>query len=424
MSSITDRLVREVDDVQITDKLASRLSRMPDYEAENRALGLLAQELAINPRGVLQKCAELVMALCRADSAGISILERGETSDMLRWHAAAGEFARNLHGTMPRDASPCGTVMERDRVLLFRDAERFFPALRGVEPRIYENLLAPWHVEGTPVGTLWAIKHTSEGQFDAEDARVLESLARLAAAAFQMTSALDEAKAERVQLEKRTTALHKAEARLNVLVSELQHRTQNLLSVVGSVADRTARSSNDLAEFRVRFQDRLGGLSRVQRLLSRANDYDEVPFEDLIETELAAMGSGTDRVRLDGPKGVRLRSSSVQTLAMALHELATNAVKYGALAQPDAKLSVTWHLQVDGEENRYWLHIDWRESGVKMPHSGSKPSGSGQGRTLIENALPRALGAITSFELGQDGVHCTIAIPALAVPARDPNGRS
>lgn len=101
---------------------------------------------------------------------------------------------------------------------------------------------------------------------------------------------------------------------------------------------------------------------------------------------------------------------------MALHELATNAVKYGALAQPDAKLSVTWHLQVDGQENQPWLHIDWLESGVKMPPSGSKPSGSGQGRELIEGALPYGLGAITSFELGPDGVHCTIAIPVLAIP--------
>ena len=142
------------------------------------------------------------MELCHADSAGISILEPGGTSGMLRWHAAAGGFAANLHGIMPREASPCGTVMERDRVLLSHEAERFFPALRGVEPRIYENLLAPWHVKDEALGTLWAIRHTPEGRFDAEDARVLQSLARFAAAAFQMTSALDEAKADRTELER------------------------------------------------------------------------------------------------------------------------------------------------------------------------------------------------------------------------------
>ena len=190
-------LVRGVDDVLITAELASRPSPTPDYETESRALGLLAQEMATNPGGVLQKCAELVMELCHADSAGISILEPGGASGVLRWHAAAGGFAPNLHGTMPQEASPCGTVMERNCVLLFHEAERFFPALRGVEPRIYENLLAPWHVKGKAVGTLWAIRHTPEGRFNGEDARVLQSLARFAAAAFQMTLAFDEAIAER-----------------------------------------------------------------------------------------------------------------------------------------------------------------------------------------------------------------------------------
>lgn len=186
-----------IDDFLITAQLANRPSRAPDYEAESRALGLLAQEMATNPGGVLQKCADLVIELCHADSAGISVLEPGETSDMLRWQAAAGAFAANLYGTMPREASPCGTVMERDCVLLFNEAERFFPALLGVEPRIYENLLAPWHADGKAVGTIWAIKHTAHGRFDAEDARVLQSLARFTAAAFQTIPALDEATAER-----------------------------------------------------------------------------------------------------------------------------------------------------------------------------------------------------------------------------------
>lgn len=411
MSGAADRLVRGVDDVLITGELSTRPSRTPDYEAESRALGLLAKGMATDPRGMLQECAELAMELCHADSAGISILEPGGASGILRWHAAAGEFAVNLDGTMPREASPCGTVMERDCVLLFKEAEGFFPALKSVEPRIYENLLAPWHAKGEAVGTLWAIKHHPDGRFDAEDARILQSLARFAAAAFQMISALDEATAKRIELEQRTIALHEAQARLNVLVSELQHRTQNVITVVRSIADRTARSCRSLSEFRVQYTDRLDALSRVQKLLSRLSEHDQISFDELIETEMAAIGSETERVILDGPKGVLLRSSSVQTLAMALHELATNALKYGALAQRDAKLSVTWRLQVDDIQNRPWLHIDWRESGVKMPPSGSKPVGGGQGRTLIEKALPYGLRAITSFELGEDGVRCTIALP-------------
>ncbi|AWN51489.1 PAS domain S-box protein [Methylobacterium sp. 17Sr1-1] len=212
-----DPLVKGVDDVLITAELATRPSRAPDYETESRALGRLAQEMATNPRGVLQKCAELVMELCHADSAGISILEPGGAGGVLRWHAAAGGFAPNLHGTMPQEASPCGTVIERDCVLLFHEAERFFPALRGVEPRIYENLLAPWHVEGKAVGTLWAIRHTPEGRFDGEDARVLQSLARFAAAAFQMTLALDEAIAERSAIRASEQQLRESEEKYRTL---------------------------------------------------------------------------------------------------------------------------------------------------------------------------------------------------------------
>lgn len=211
--------VSGVDDVLITAELARRPHRTPDFEAESRALGLLAQEMAANPGGVLQKCAELVLELCHAESAGISILEPGGTSGVLRWHAAAGAFASNLYGTMPREASPCGTVMERNCVLLFNEAERFFPALKDVEPRIYENLLVPWHLQNEPVGTLWAVRHIPDGKFDAEDARILQSLARFAAAAFQMTSALEYAKSERGELEERTKMLRETEARLRAAIN-------------------------------------------------------------------------------------------------------------------------------------------------------------------------------------------------------------
>lgn len=200
----------------------------------------------------------------------------------------------------------------------------------------------------------------------------------------------------------------------HVLVAELQHRTRNLMGVVRSLSDKTARASTDLADFRNRFRDRLDALARVQGLLSRLNEHDRVTFEELIEDELTAMDGAAERVSLVGPKGVRLRSSMVQMLAMALHELATNAVKYGAIGQPQGSLEVSWSEEEDGPGQRPWLHIDWRESGVTMPPAGSRPTGGGQGRELIERALPYQLSAKTTYELGPDGVHCTISIPVSA----------
>jgi PAS domain S-box-containing protein len=205
---------RTVADVLITAELNSRASRAPDFEAENRALGLLAQEMGTNPRGVLQKCTELVMELCRADSAGISILEAGGSDGILRWHAASGAFAANLQGTTPREASPCGTTIARDSMLLFSQAGRFFPALRGVDPPVYENLLVPLKVDGEPIGTLSAMKHTAEGRFEAEDARLMASLARFASAALQVTGTLAEARDGIAALDERLQALREREERL------------------------------------------------------------------------------------------------------------------------------------------------------------------------------------------------------------------
>ncbi|MGV4791773.1 CheR family methyltransferase [Rhizobium sp. F40D2] len=202
--------------------------------------------------------------------------------------------------------------------------------------------------------------------------------------------------------------------RMRVLVGELQHRTRNLMAVVRSMADKTLRTSTDLADFHKKFRDRLDVMARVQGFLSRLQDGDRITFDQLIRSELASHGVAegeASRVILQGPDGVRLRSTTVQTLALSMHELATNAVKYGALSQPQAHLAILWRVEKQGEDGKPWLHVDWRESQVKMPPAGSGPQGGGQGRELIERALPYQLDAKTSYVLDEDGVHCTIAIP-------------
>ena len=215
------------------------------------------------------------------------------------------------------------------------------------------------------------------------------------------------------------TERRESEERQKVLIGELHHRTRNLMTVVLALSDMTARSSTDLDHFRVRFQSRLEALARVQGLLSRLSDLDRVTFDELIQNELEAMGGDPDRITLDGPSGIRLRSSTVQTLAMALHELATNAVKYGALGQTGGRLAVTWSLDADDHADTPWLHIDWRETGITLPAEGASSCVKGQGRELIERALPYQLKARTTYSLTDDGVHCTIALPVSASPGMD-----
>ncbi|MBV9081177.1 MAG: PAS domain S-box protein, partial [Acidobacteriaceae bacterium] len=232
----------------ITAELNRRPSRDADYAAENRALTVLTKQMAQDPGGVLQKLAELVVELCRADSSAVSILEPGPENAVFRWHAAAGAFKSNVNRTMPRDGSPCGTAVSRDDILLFKEPERCFPALRVFEPRIYENLLAPWHVNGEAVGTVWAIRHTPEHSFDAEDARLLQSVSPFAAAAYQITSALEQAKTSGKELEQgvahRTRAL--SEALENLRASEERYRliVENALDYAILTVDVEGRIAN------------------------------------------------------------------------------------------------------------------------------------------------------------------------------------
>ncbi len=210
------------------------------------------------------------------------------------------------------------------------------------------------------------------------------------------------------ELEKHQVALREREDRLTTVIAELGHRTRNLLTVVSSIADNTMRKSDD---FGASFHDRLRALGRVQDLLLRQQRGDQVTFDELIEVELAALsvnGGDRGRVTLDGPKGVRLPTDTLQTLAVAVHELITNAVKYGALKQPNGHLTIRWRQEISEERGEPWLHIDWKESGVEIP---TAVGGTGQGRALIERVLPDQFGARTTFALDADGVHCTISLP-------------
>jgi two-component sensor histidine kinase len=213
------------------------------------------------------------------------------------------------------------------------------------------------------------------------------------------------------KLEQHEVALREREERLALVVAELQHRTRNLISVVGAIADDTMRTSGTFEDFKATYRDRLEVLGRAQDLLFRTNRGGRVTFDELLNSELAAQSihtEGSGSVTLDGPNGIRLRSGTVQTLAMVLHELVTNAVKYGALRQPNGHLTVRWRHEVSADNGKPWLHIDWKEGGVEMPPG----AGSGNGRELIERALPYQFDARTTFALEPDGVHCTISLPA------------
>lgn len=203
-----------------------------------------------------------------------------------------------------------------------------------------------------------------------------------------------------------------AAQRLQVMVEELKHRTRNLLGVVQGIAHQTMRSSKDLQEFEGAFSDRLHALGQVQDLLSKADDAD-VPMTAVVGAELDALAAGDLKYRItsEGPD-LRLQNSAVQMFSLALHELATNARKYGALAQSGGRLSVRWSIRkLDQEEPR--LEFEWRETGLDIVPG--EPTARGYGRYLIERALPLALGGETSYAFTPDGLRCEFSFPLYKV---------
>lgn len=206
--------------------------------------------------------------------------------------------------------------------------------------------------------------------------------------------------------------LRRLQEQQRVMVAELQHRTRNLIAVITSIAKETLAQTGPGPTFVAQFRDRLGALSRVQGLLSRSSET-PITIGALVRMELEALGVGEPHASLSGPS-VLLPSFTVQTLALAIHELATNARKHGALSIPGGSLAVTWSKRIaaDPAADDGWLVLEWRETGARpTEQDADRAAHRGYGRELIEDALPFALGARTRFELDAQGVRCWIELP-------------
>ena len=191
-----------------------------------------------------------------------------------------------------------------------------------------------------------------------------------------------------------------AEQREHLLAREVDHRAKNLLAVVQSVVQLSRAGSVD--ELKEGLTGRIQALARAHSLLADAR-WEGVELTQLAEEELAPFrGGDAGRVSCTGP-AILLRPSAAQSLALVLHELTTNAAKYGALSQPGGTLDVDWGLE-NGQ-----LLLNWIEAG------GSKvkaPSDSGFGSRLITTSIDRQLRGQVDREWTETGLHCRLRIPA------------
>ncbi|GGC63078.1 sensor histidine kinase [Chelatococcus reniformis] len=202
------------------------------------------------------------------------------------------------------------------------------------------------------------------------------------------------------------TELKQGEQRLRFLMREVTHRSKNMLAVIQAMARQTAAGSGSLPEFLHRFGDRLQSLSASQDLLVQETGAG-VPLAVLIRSQL---GHAADliggQIRLDGPP-VTLGGDAIQHLGLALHELATNAAKYGSLSTPDGRVNIDWSVEAATEGDRF--RMSWREEGGPPV---APPSRRGFGQVVIERTVARTLAGEVELRYAPEGVHWTLDAPA------------
>jgi PAS domain S-box-containing protein len=203
-----------------------------------------------------------------------------------------------------------------------------------------------------------------------------------------------------------------AEQRQKLLIDELNHRVKNTLARVQSLAAQTVRGAPDPQEFRTRFEGRLIALSKAHDQLT-AHHWEHADLRAVLAESVAPYTGEIERVVLRGEEVV-LGPRAVLTLAMAFHELTTNAAKYGALSVAGGRIEIGWQRVAAAGETPAQLQIDWRETGGPevVP-----PQRRGFGSRMIEGAIAAELGGSAKMAFSPAGLRCAIDIPLSAATA-------
>jgi two-component sensor histidine kinase len=245
-------------------------------------------------------------------------------------------------------------------------------------------------VEDKPFGIL-EVDSRQFRNFAQDDVDFLQNYTNLLSSAIKRVNAQAEL-AERAQHE-------------SVLKNELQHRINNMLTTIRAVARRTRARSESLDEFARSFDDRLAAIARTHALLSRT-ETSAVPMRELLTLELSAHGAVEGENLTQRGPGLLISAKQAQGLSMALHELATNAVKHGALSADNGRIDVSWETEVSSATNQ--LRIRWRETGITIER---EPTRRGFGTDILEKSIPHLLHGRFERTLHRDGIECLIVLP-------------
>ena len=197
------------------------------------------------------------------------------------------------------------------------------------------------------------------------------------------------------------TEVMEGEAHQRLLIAELNHRVKNMLAVAVSVVRQTAKRASSVPDYSTALVSRLEGMARSYELLSREN-WTEARIDELARQSLQPFD--LERIHLNGPE-VMLKPRQALSLGMVLHELATNASKYGALSTPDGQVEVSWDLS-DADATK--LGLRWSERGGPAIQ---KPQGRGFGLTLVERETSHSLGGAAEIDWRAGGLAVALQVP-------------
>ena len=207
------------------------------------------------------------------------------------------------------------------------------------------------------------------------------------------------------------TERKRAEDQQRVLVAELDHRVKNVLATVSAIVTQTQDAGSSRADFVAALDSRIKSLARTHELLSQSR-WSGVSLAEIARREFAPYAA--DNVEFNGPS-VTLKAEAAQAMAMVLHELTTNAAKYGAFSDRNGRVSLRWRWLRSGSHGR--LAIEWREIGgppVLAPHQSS------YGTDIIRELIPFELDGTVELTFAGDGVRCRMEIPAEWVSSATP----
>jgi two-component sensor histidine kinase len=402
-----------LEDILITAELARRRSRAPDYAAENRALVRLAREMATTPQHLPQTLVDMAVDVCHGGTAGISVLKADVQGEYFSWVALAGAYAPWVGGRTPRDFSPCGTALDRHAPQLFADPARYFTYFaESARPPIVEGLVIPFFVDGAPLGTIWLLAHDDQDHFDAEDVRLLTSLAEFTSAALQVLFALQAA----------ATATEHVRAALQdkeVLLAEIHHRVKNNLQVVCSLLNLQSRTIYEaqLQELFRKSEQRIHAIARIHETLYQAPDvtrFDLASYLQNLSTELfQAYAVDAGRIRLTTHIAeVALPLDTAVPCGLVLNELISNALKHAFPHDRSGEIIIALEANPQGH-----VTLSVRDTGVGLPEEVDVHQTDSLGLQLVCALAEQLQGSLTVERDGSTTFRLTFPSASAEAPA-------